>query len=130
MGWNVTEAKFQYAGNPTKAMGHGNNVAWACAKCTHPILFEYRQAGFGSIPTNPVVCPGCGMRYYLEPKWITPDFRESRPRAAGSLEEGGCSLARGRQPARRRRGEWGTEMLRYRPSLGPCTNAEYCQGVR
>ena len=72
MGWKVTGAKFHYEGKETKAMGHGNNVAWACAKCTHPILFEYRQAGYGSIPTNPVVCP-CGMRYYLEPKWTQRD---------------------------------------------------------
>jgi DNA-directed RNA polymerase subunit RPC12/RpoP len=82
MGWKVTGAKFQYDGKPTKAMGHGNNVAWACAKCSHPILFEYRQAGYGSIPTNPVRCPECGMKYYLEPKWTQLDPEEGTKLAA------------------------------------------------
>lgn len=81
MGWKVTGAKFQYLGQPTKAMGHGNNVAWVCAKCAHPILFEYRQGGYGSIPTNPVQCPDCGMRYHLEPGWKTPDFEGTQLRA-------------------------------------------------
>lgn len=81
MGWNVTGAEFRYDGKPTKVFAHGNNVAWTCAKCAHPILFVYRQGGYGSIPTNPVQCPECNMRYYLEPGWVKPDFRESRLRA-------------------------------------------------
>lgn len=67
MGWTLTGVAFTNAGVPTQTHAVGNNMAWKCAACGHPILFVYRGAG-GRLG-NPASCPGCATQYYLTPEY-------------------------------------------------------------
>jgi DNA-directed RNA polymerase subunit RPC12/RpoP len=45
----------------------GNNVAFKCMKCGHPMLAIIlpRQNRHGSTPENPAVCRNCGSKAWL-----------------------------------------------------------------
>jgi DNA-directed RNA polymerase subunit RPC12/RpoP len=45
----------------------GNNVAFKCMKCGHPMLAIIlpKQNRHGSTPENPAVCRHCGFRAWL-----------------------------------------------------------------
>jgi hypothetical protein len=51
----------------TSADAHGNNVAWCCPLCKHPVLFVCRkdQKGFNNKYT---VCKGCKKKYTIIPE--------------------------------------------------------------
>ena len=81
MGWTLTGCHFQHQGRNTDAMADGNNVAWVCPNCGHPVLFVYR--GRGGNAQNPVACP-CGRQFYLDPQFdraLEPNGRPSVQRA-------------------------------------------------
>jgi len=44
----------------------GNNVAFACPKCKHPILAVMRDRQRGASIDNPAKCAGCGLRAWME----------------------------------------------------------------
>ncbi len=46
----------------------GNNVAFACLKCGHPMLAVIRDNQRGSDAMNPAVCRSCDFRCWLEPE--------------------------------------------------------------
>ena len=43
----------------------GNNVAFKCPMCAHPVLAIVRVNQRGSGPNNPAVCRRCGNVYWL-----------------------------------------------------------------
>ncbi len=45
MGWTLTGCSFQRIGAATQAHALGNNAAWCCPVCDHPVLFVYRGRG-------------------------------------------------------------------------------------
>lgn len=53
-------------GSEAKIDAHGNNVAFACKQCGHPILAVAREHQRGSSPKNPAVCNGCSEKYIIE----------------------------------------------------------------
>lgn len=69
MGWsfNGPEVEFQFEGVPAQVHPDGNNVAWCCPDCGHPIIFVYRLGRSGSSANDATECRGCGSRFYLEP---------------------------------------------------------------
>jgi NAD-dependent SIR2 family protein deacetylase len=67
MGWTLTGCNFQHAGAATLVHARGNNAAWCCPSCGHPVLFVYR--GRGGRAGNPSQCPGCPAIYYLDPQF-------------------------------------------------------------
>jgi uncharacterized protein (DUF983 family) len=63
----TTDCQIFYKGEATPADAHGNNIAWCCAACGHPLLFVCRdnQKGFGGKATQ---CHGCGKSYTIHPQ--------------------------------------------------------------
>lgn len=60
MGWAFSaQVPFQYRGQ-TQVYVDGNNVAWKCQACGHPILFVYQNGRIGSDLQHPTRCPTCG----------------------------------------------------------------------
>ena len=43
----------------------GNNVAFSCAGCGHPVLATALENQRGSDEKHPSKCKGCGRRYFL-----------------------------------------------------------------
>lgn len=73
MGWTLSNTEFEFHGEQkVRAHPDGNNVAWICPKCGHPVLFVYLRGRIGSSRLNPTVCRGCGARYYISPEYTTP----------------------------------------------------------
>lgn len=52
-------------GNEVPGDTFGNNVAFECPQCCHPILAIARKDQRGSSEENPARCRGCGARYVL-----------------------------------------------------------------
>lgn len=86
MGWTFTPqdpdgnsnpVAFDFEGAPTRVHADGNNSAWSCASCGHPVLFVYLQGRIGSAEDDPTECAGCGKEYYLNPEWTPCDVEES-----------------------------------------------------
>ena len=44
----------------------GNNVAFSCAKCGHPVLATALDNQRGSDEEHPSRCKGCGQGYFLD----------------------------------------------------------------
>jgi len=44
----------------------GNNIAFACFSCKHPVLAIAREHQRGNSEKNPAVCRGCGKKYFIE----------------------------------------------------------------
>ena len=49
-----------------RADAFGNNVAFACSKCGHPVLAISRKNQRGSDQEHPSRCKGCGRGYFLD----------------------------------------------------------------
>ena len=66
----TTDCTIYHGDTPTKADAHGNNVAWACSVCGHPILFVCleNQKGYNGKLTQ---CKGCGETFTIRPKGDT-----------------------------------------------------------
>lgn len=74
MGWTFTPngvpVDFHRNGIKTPVHANGNNVAWKCEKCGHPVLFVYLRGRIGSSQIRPTECPACHATYYLEPQYV------------------------------------------------------------
>lgn len=55
-------------GTSAKVDAHGNNVAFACPSCGHPVLAIAREHQRGSSSTKPATCRGCGQDLFIEPR--------------------------------------------------------------
>ncbi|MCE4370407.1 hypothetical protein [Xanthomonas hortorum] len=53
-------------GNKIDADAHGNNVAFCCFTCRHPIVAVSLENQRGSDEQHPASCKGCGVRYFLD----------------------------------------------------------------
>mgnify|MGYP000092792186 CR=1 FL=1 len=49
-----------------RADAFGNNVAFACAKCGHPVLATALEIQRGSGEEHTTQCKGCGRGYFLD----------------------------------------------------------------
>jgi predicted RNA-binding Zn-ribbon protein involved in translation (DUF1610 family) len=64
----VTDFKLlDEAERPALCDAYGNNVAFKCMKCGHPMLAIIlpKQNRHGSTPENPAVCRHCGFTAWL-----------------------------------------------------------------
>jgi len=63
----VTDCQISFKGRPTPADAYGNNVAWSCPVCGHPLLFVCRKGwkGFDGKRTN---CKQCGALFTIRPQ--------------------------------------------------------------
>jgi Zn finger protein HypA/HybF involved in hydrogenase expression len=43
----------------------GNNVAFSCENCSHPVLAIMRENQRGSDAVHPTECPKCHSKYWL-----------------------------------------------------------------
>lgn len=48
------------------ADAHGNNLAFSCSKCRHPVLAIALENQRGSDEGHPSACKGCGTKYFLD----------------------------------------------------------------
>jgi len=53
-------------GKKVDADPFGNNIAFACFCCKHPVLAIAREHHRGNSKENPAVCKGCGKKYFME----------------------------------------------------------------
>jgi transcription elongation factor Elf1 len=53
-------------GNALPADAFGNNVAFACRGCGHPVLAIANENQRGSDEAHPTACKGCGRGYFLD----------------------------------------------------------------
>jgi len=71
---SVTGCGVLYDNKPTKADPFGNNVAWACPRCKHPVLFVCAKIATKGFDGKFTACSGCGAEYtirFLRPKTLT-----------------------------------------------------------
>jgi transcription elongation factor Elf1 len=54
------------AGEEISADAFGNNVAFACEECGHPVLATALENQRGYDEEHPAVCRGCGRSYFLD----------------------------------------------------------------
>lgn len=57
------------AGDQIPADAFGNNVAFACATCGHPVLATALENQRGSDEEHLSKCRGCGVGYFLDVRW-------------------------------------------------------------
>jgi DNA-directed RNA polymerase subunit RPC12/RpoP len=53
-------------GSSIAADPHGNNVAFCCMKCGHPMLAVALEHQRGSDEEHPATCKRCSARYFLD----------------------------------------------------------------
>lgn len=53
------------SGTEIQADAHGNNLAFLCRACTHPVLAVALDNQRGSDERHPADCKGCGELYFL-----------------------------------------------------------------
>lgn len=53
-------------GAEIKADAFGNNVAFLCWNCGHPVLATALENQRGSDEEHPAACKGCGKSYFLD----------------------------------------------------------------
>ena len=53
-------------GTEAKIDAQGNNVAFSCNKCGHPVLAIAREHQRGYSSNNPAICQGCNEQYFIE----------------------------------------------------------------
>ncbi len=53
-------------GEEIEADPHGNNIAFSCESCGHPILAIALENQRGSDADHPAKCRGCGKEYFLD----------------------------------------------------------------
>lgn len=49
-----------------EADAHGNNLAFCCPDCAHPVLGVALENRKGSDESHPTTCKGCGEQYFLD----------------------------------------------------------------
>ena len=54
------------AGTEIRADAFGNNVAFLCWQCGHPVLATALENQRGYDEEHPAVCRGCGRSYFLD----------------------------------------------------------------
>jgi transcription elongation factor Elf1 len=54
------------AGTEIPADPHGNNVAFTCSKCGHPVLATALENQRGSDEEHPTGCKRCGQNFFLD----------------------------------------------------------------
>ncbi len=57
---------FDGNGEEMQADAFGNNVAFSCPACLHPVLATALENQRGSDEEHPSECKGCGRRYFLD----------------------------------------------------------------
>jgi len=62
----------------------GNNIAFACFSCKHPVLAIAREHWRGCSKEKPAICRGCEARYFIRVE------RESKKVVIASLQSAGC----------------------------------------
>ena len=53
-------------GNEVLADPHGNNLAFCCPTCGHPILAVALANQRGNDEAHPAICRGCAAKYFLD----------------------------------------------------------------
>jgi DNA-directed RNA polymerase subunit RPC12/RpoP len=53
-------------GDGILADAHGNNIAFSCSECDHPILAVALENQRGCDEEHPAVCKRCGAKYFLD----------------------------------------------------------------
>ena len=53
-------------GSEILADPHGNNLAFCCMKCGHPMLAVALEYQRGSDEAHPATCRGCQAKYFLD----------------------------------------------------------------
>ena len=53
-------------GNEVKSDAHGNNIAFLCSSCGHPVLAVALENQRGSDEEHLANCKGCGVGYFLD----------------------------------------------------------------
>ena len=53
-------------GEEIEADPYGNNIAFTCGNCSHPILAIAMENQRGSDEEHPVKCIGCGEDYFID----------------------------------------------------------------
>ena len=89
MGWTLSGNEF-FFGNQRQLNVHedGNNVAWQCPDCEHPMLFIFLSGRRGSAERVPATCrrDGCAAAFYLFPEWSRPLARPTQQAGNGKME--------------------------------------------
>jgi predicted RNA-binding Zn-ribbon protein involved in translation (DUF1610 family) len=62
----ITDFSCQKNGKRIDGDAFGNNVAFACPNCDHPVLAIARKHQRGSHEGNPSKCRKCGAEYWME----------------------------------------------------------------
>jgi len=60
--FNVVDSR----GKKIDADPFGNNIAFACFSCKHPVLAIARKYQRGNSEKNPAACRVCGKKYFIE----------------------------------------------------------------
>lgn len=53
-------------GEAINADPFGNNIAFSCFSCKHPVLAIARKYQRGNSKENPAICRGCEARYFIQ----------------------------------------------------------------
>ena len=53
-------------GDKILADAHGNNIAFSCFECDHPVLAVALENQRGSDEEHPAICKECGAKYFLD----------------------------------------------------------------
>ena len=53
-------------GDLIQADTNGNNIAFNCIACFHPILASSKHGVSGSDEEHPVIRKGCGLKFFLD----------------------------------------------------------------
>lgn len=53
-------------GDEIEADPHGNNLAFGCWNCGHPVLAVALENQRGSDEEHPATCRACGTKYFLD----------------------------------------------------------------
>lgn len=56
-------------GDKIMADPYGNNIAFSCPACEHPVLATALESQRGYDEDHPAKCKGCGMEYFLDLRW-------------------------------------------------------------
>ncbi len=62
----VTGLKAWSQSQPVPADAHGNNVAFACLNCSHPVLATLMPHQRGSSAEKPTQCHACSTAFWVE----------------------------------------------------------------
>lgn len=55
-------------GDEVSGDAHGNNLAFICEECGHPVLVTALKNQRGNDVDHPAKCKGCGEEYFIDPR--------------------------------------------------------------